>query len=184
MLVFMTNVGRKADRTFPRGCVFGILTILLGIGLTVGTVFYQRQYYPVCQGGLSAGFPIAFLCDDGGGSPISSWGVIDGADWFNMNLLAFLLDFLLYGALLSLAWLVVMGFIHKGLSQVEIFRWGTLICIGYIVAFLFAFLSFQSNSLNVEVPFPRTPTPYIFVPTPTPFGTPPTPEFTPVPTAG
>jgi hypothetical protein len=184
MLVLMTNTDRKANRSSPRGCIFCFLTILLAICLTVGSAFYQRQYYPVCQGGLSAGFPIAFLCDDTGGSPISSWGVIDGADWFNMNLLAFLLDFLLNGALLSLAWVVIMGFVRKGFFQVESFKWGVLICIGYIVAFLFVFLSFQSNSLNVEIPFPRTPTPYIFAPTPTPFGTPPPPAFTPVPTAG
>ena len=95
-----------------------------------------------------------------------------------------MLDFLLYCALLSLAWVVVMGFVHKGLSQVENFRWGVLICIGYIVVFLFAFMAYQSNSLSIEVPFPRTPTPYIFVPTPTPIGTPPPPEISPVPTTG
>jgi len=180
----MTSTDRKANRPAPRGCIFGFMTILLGIGLTVSTLFYQRQNYPVCQGGLSAGFPLAFICDDTGGSPISSWGRIDGADWFNMNPVAFVLDFLLYGALLSLAWVVVMGFVHKGLSQVENFRWGVLICIGYIVVFLFAFMAYQSNSLSIEVPFPRTPTPYIFVPTPTPIGTPPPPEISPVPTTG
>jgi len=180
----MINTDRKAGRPFPQGCVFGFLTILLGIGLTVGTVFYQRQYYLVCQGGLSAGFPIAFLCDGSGGSPIGSPGKIDLTDWFNANPLALLLDILLYGALISLAGLIVTGLYRKGLSQNEYFRWGVLICIGYIVVFLFAFMAYQSNSLSIEVPFPRTPTPYIFVPTPTPFGTPPPPEFTPVPTTG
>jgi hypothetical protein len=142
----VTNIDRKAGRPFPQGCVFGFLT--------VGTLFYQRQYYPVCQGGLSAGFPIAFLCDGSGGSPIGSWGKIDLADWVNGNPLAFLLDFLLYGALNSLAGLIVMGLFRKGLSQDENFRWGVLLCFGCIVAFL------------------------------TPFGTPPPPAWTPFPTLG
>lgn len=166
MLVSMTNADRKTGRPFPRGCIFGFLSILLGICLTVGTAFYQRQYYPVCQGGLSAGFPIAFLCDGSGGSPIGSPGKIDGADWFNMNPLAFLLDFLLYGSLVSLVGLIVTGILRRGLSQNEYFRWGVLICIGYLLVFLFTFMAYQSNSLNVEVPFPRTPTPIIYTPTP------------------
>jgi len=178
----MTNTDRKADQPFPRGCVFGFLTILLGICLAAGTVFYQRQDYPVCQGGLSAGFPIAFLCDGSGGSPIGSWGKIDLADWFNVNPLALLLDILLYGALISLAGMIVTGVLRRGLSQDENFRWGVLICIGYIAVFLFAFMSFQSNSLNIEVPFSRTLTPIIY--TPTPFGTPPPPAWTPFPTLG
>jgi len=182
MLVFMTNAGRKAVRSFPRGCLFGFLSLLLGICLAAGSTVYQRQYYPVCQGGLSAGFPIAFLCDGSGGSPIGTPGKIDLADWFNANPLALLLDILLYGALISLAGLIVTGLYRRGLSQNEYFRWGVLICIGYIVVFLFTYLSYQSNSLNVELPFPRTPMPIIF--TPTPFGTPPPPEFTPVPTTG
>jgi hypothetical protein len=181
---FMKNVDRKTNRSFPRGCLLGLVSILLGICLTAGSAFYQRRDYPVCQGGLSAGFPLVFLCDGSGGSPIGSQGKIDLADWFNGNPLAFLLDFLLYGALLSLAWLIVMGLIRKSLSSDENFRWGLALCILYIVTFLFAFMSFQSNSLNVEVPFPKTPTPYIFVPSPTPFGTLPPAIQSPVATTG
>jgi hypothetical protein len=172
----------KPSQSLLNGCILGILSILLGICLTAGTVFYQRRDYPVCQGSMSAGFPIAFICDSSGGSPIGSWGKIDLADWVNGNPLAFLLDFLLYAALLSLAWLIVMGLIRKGISSDENFKWGLSLCIMYIVTFLFAFMSFQSNSLNVEIPFPKTPTPYIFAPTPTPFGTPPPPAQSPLPT--
>lgn len=156
----------KADRFSPQGCIFAILSILLGIGLTAGTAFYQRRDYPVCQGGLSAGFPIVFICDDTASSPISSWGKIDLADWARVNARAFLLDFLLYSALLWMAWCIVTGLFHKGLSRDENFRWGVLICIGYIVVFLFAFMSFQSSRLNFEDPIRRTPTPIILSPTP------------------
>lgn len=149
--------------------------------MTVGSVVYQRRYYPVCQGGLSAGFPIAFVCD-GGGSPVSSWGKIDLADWINVIPLALLLDILLYGALISLAGLIGSGILRRSLPQDEYFRWGVLICIGYVVIFIFAFLSFQANSLKIEIAFPRTPTPIVF--TSTPFGTPPPPPWTPFPTVG
>ena len=170
----------KENRSFPRGCILGILSILLGICLTVGSTIYQRRYYPVCQGGLSAGFPIVFICDGSGGSPIGISGKIDIADWSHVNLMAFLLDFLLYSSLLSMAWSIVTGLLSKSLSQDENFRWGVLLCIGYIAVFLFAFMSFQSNSLLIEVSFPRTPTPYIF--SPTSIGTMPPPQSTPIPT--
>ena len=184
MLVMMTNGDRKADRSFQHGCLPGLVSILLAICLTAGSAFYQRRNYPVCQGGLSAGFPLVFLCDGSGGSPIGSQGEIDLADWLNGNPLAFLLDFLLYGALLSSAWLIVMGFMRKGLAYDENFKWGVSLCIFYIVAFLYMFMSFQSNSLNVEISFPRTPTPYTFVPTSTPFGTPLPSAPSPLPTSG
>ena len=174
----------QENKSFPRGCVLGILSIALGIVLTVSSARYQRQYYPVCQGGLSAGFPIVFICDDTGGSPISSWGKIDFGDVANVNPIAFILDFLLYSALLSIAWSILTGLWSKSLSQDENFKWGLLLGTGYISLFLFAFMSFQSNSLSVEISFHRTPAPEIIIYTPTPFGTPSPPEFTPIPTTG
>jgi hypothetical protein len=174
----------QENRSFSRGCSLGILSIVLGIVLTISSAQYQRQYYPVCQGGLSAGFPIVFICDDTGGSPISSWGKIDFGDLANVNLIAFILDFLLYSALLSIAWSMLAGMRNKSLSQDENFKWGLLLSTGYIALFLFAFMSFQSNSLHIEVASPRTPIPEIIIYTPTPFGTPPPPEFTPIPTIG
>jgi len=172
----------KENRSFSHGCVLGILSILLGICLTAGTAFYQRSYYPVCHGGLSAGFPIVFLCDGSGGSPIGITGRIDIADWSHVNPMAFLLDFLLYSALLSLTWSIVSGLMSNGLFQNENFRWGVLLSIGYLAVFLFAFMSFQSHSLNIELSFPRTPTPYIF--SPTSIGTMSPPQSTTVPTTG
>ena len=174
----------QENKSFSRGCILGILSIVLGIVLTISSAQYQRQYYPVCHGGLSAGFPIVFICDDTGGSPISSWGKIDFGDVANVNPITFILDFLLYSALLSIAWSMLTGLWSKSLAQDENFRWGLLLSTGYIVLFLFAFMSFQSNSLSIEIPFPRTPAPEIIIYTPTPFGTPPPPEFTPIPTTG
>ena len=174
----------QESKSFPRGCILGILSIVLGIGLTVSSTQYQRKYYPVCQGGLSAGFPIVFICDDTGGSPISSWGKIDFGDVANVNPLAFILDLLLYSALLSVAWSILTGLWSKSLSQDENFKWGLVLSTGYIALFLFALMSFQSNSLSIEISFPRTPAPEIISYTPTPLGTPPPPEFTPIPTTG
>src|SRR5512134_2791699 len=89
------------------GCFIGLASAVLGLCLTLGTVLYQRDPTPTCGGGLSAGFPLPFICDDSGGSPISSWGKIDLADIANINPRLLLLDFLLDSALLTLAWTVI-----------------------------------------------------------------------------
>jgi hypothetical protein len=151
--------------SFPRGPLLGLLSLLLGLALTAGTALYQQRDYPVCSGALTAGYPLVFICDDNAGSPVSSWGRIDGADWFNLNLNAFLLDFLILSALLWLTWTVVAARFDKGPHRDENFRWGLLFCLWYLAVFLFAFLALQSTSLGIEVPRPRTPTPYIFSPT-------------------
>ena len=130
----------QENRSFSRGCSLGILSIMLGIVLTLSSTQYQRQYYPVCQGGLSAGFPIVFICEDTSGSPITSWGKIDFGDIININPVAFILDFLLYSALLSIAWSMLTGMRSKSLSQDENFKWGLLLSTGYIALFLFAFM--------------------------------------------
>lgn len=164
--------------------MLGVLSIVLGICLTAASALYQRQYYPVCEGGPSAGFPIVFICDTSGssGTPVTSWGRIDLADWVNINPLAFLMDLMLYSTLIILVGLVVTGLSAGGFSQDEKFQWGIVFCIGYLAIFLFAFMAFQTNSLKVEPSFPRTPMPIIY--TPTPFGTPPPPVNSPIPTTG
>jgi len=164
--------------SIKNGFTLSLLNILVGFCLTVGSTVYQRNPDPACHGaGLSAGFPLPFICDDSAGSPISSWGKIDSADISNVNPRVFLLDFLLYGSLLPLIWVSIAGIFRKGLSQVEGFRWAVLLCIGYILAFLFAFMAFQSGNLYFDIPIPRTSTPIIY--TPTPFGTPLLPSVVP-----
>jgi hypothetical protein len=167
----------KASRLFSTGCAFGILSLVLGFVATFASAMYQRYPDPACHGGgLSAGFPLAFLCDDSAGSPISSWEKIDLVDFFNMNPRVFLLDILLYSALFVILWIAGRAIFGNSLAD-EPFRWAVLLCLGYIIAFLFAFVSFQSSYVNFEIPLPRTPTPIIY--TPTPFGTLPPPPITP-----
>lgn len=168
----------KASKSFSGGCALGLVSILLGIVLALASAIYQRDSDPTCHGGgLSAGFPLPFLCDDSAGSPVSSWGKIDLVDFFNMNPRVFLLDILLYSTLFVILWIAARAVFGKGLAHDEYFRWAVLLCLGYVTAFLFAFVSFQSSTLNFEIPFPRTPTPIIY--TPTPSGTLPPPPITP-----
>lgn len=176
----MAQAPERELRGFSSGCMLIVLSVLLAACLTLGTALYQRPSDPACQGALSAGFPLPFLCDDTGGSPVSSWGRIDLFELLGINLRVFLLDLLLYGALLSLLWTAALGLTHSGWALVEVLRRGGLLCLAYILTFLFAFMAFQANHLDFSRPIPRTPTPIIF--TPTPLGTPPPLQITPVST--
>ena len=62
-----------------QGCLFSLSSVVLAFLLTVSTVGVQRRNDPACYGQLGAGFPVAFICDDAGGSPLSSAGKIDSA---------------------------------------------------------------------------------------------------------
>ena len=76
-----------------RGLFFDVLH------LPLATVIYQCPADPLCGGILSAGFPVAFLCDNAAESPIQAWGIISwGVD--NPNLLGAFVDILFYCALL------------------------------------------------------------------------------------
>jgi len=164
----------KGVRFPSRGFSFLLVNLLLGFCLTIVSVSYQRKPDPACHdAGLSAGFPLPFICDDSAGSPISSWGKIDLADIANVNPSVFLLDFLLYNALVSLVWSAALGIFRRDLSS----QWAVTLCVTFILAFLFAFLSFQSGNLDFDIPIPRTPTPIMY--TPTPFGTPSFPPIAP-----
>lgn len=165
------------NKSRSSGCMMAFLSILLGLCLALASALYQRQNDPACGGSLSAGFPLPYLCDETGGSPISSWGRIDMVELLGTNMRVFLLDLLLYCALTALIWTLVRGVLLGERKRFEDFSWGIVLGLIYIVAFLFAFLSFQSGRLDFKVPPPRTPTPILF--TPTPFGTMPPPPITP-----
>ena len=174
----MNKNTKRGARVPWRGSFLLLIILLLGFFLTIVSVSHQRNPEPACQGGgLGAGFPLPFICDDSGGSPISSWGRIDLADISGLNPRVFLLDILLYNALVSLVLSAGMGFFRKGSSKAELSLWALLLCTTFVLAFLFTFLSFQSGNLNFDIPMPRTPTPIIF--TPTPFGTPAFPPVAP-----
>jgi hypothetical protein len=90
-----------------RTYIFDIVIMLLAICLTVGTVTFHHSSRLFCDGRLSAGFPVAFICDASGESPLSSVGKIDGADVDSINLLGSFVDVLFYLSLLSVARLAV-----------------------------------------------------------------------------
>ncbi len=89
------------------GCIPAIISFLIAIGLTVLSIAYQRPSDPVCRGLLSAGFPVAVICDASGESPLSSVGKIDWADLDSINYLGSFIDLLFYTSLLWVGWLVV-----------------------------------------------------------------------------
>jgi len=98
-----------------RGCIFGVANTVLTLCLMVSTLNYSnpRDSFS-CYGQLGAGFPVSFVCDySAGGSPLSSAGKIDSADFPFLSLPGSLVDFAFYSGLLWGIWLVV-----RGISQV------------------------------------------------------------------
>ena len=95
-----------------RGYIFDMMSMLLAICITVATVNYQHSSGLLCDGRLSAGFPVAFICDASGESPLSSVGKIDWADLDSINLLGSFIDILFYMTLLWIARLAVHRFSH------------------------------------------------------------------------
>jgi hypothetical protein len=107
---FAVGSGENEHRFFSSGYrtyIFDIVIMLLAICLTVGTVTFHHSSQLVCNGRLGAGFPMAFICDASGESPLSSVGKIDGADVDSINLLGSFVDTLFYLSLLSAARLAV-----------------------------------------------------------------------------
>jgi hypothetical protein len=133
---------------------------------------------------VGAGFPVLFICDDwGGGSPTGSWGKIDSVDVINGGIRpgGFLVDFLFYIVLIWIVLFLLAVIVHKGVRHRDLW-WGTVITIGFIAGFLFAFLTFQSSDLIIRETYVGTPTPV--VPSPTALETLPsmsTPIATPIP---
>jgi hypothetical protein len=82
-----------------RGLFFDLLHLSLAVLLTLATINHQRSSDPMCGGGLSGGFPLAFLCDNAGESPISDWGKISFHSDIP-NLFGAFVDILFYMALL------------------------------------------------------------------------------------
>lgn len=169
-----------------RSCVVEIAITLLTtfVIMVISANYLNYDDHFSCNGGLGAGFPVSFLCDygGGGGSPISSWGKIDLADFPYFSPQGLLVDILFYSVILWIAWLVRYAIYHKGSYHHENYRWMTLISIAFIVGFISALLIFQSNRLNFQNYILGIPTPIIS--SPTPLGTMPsaiTPIATPAP---
>jgi hypothetical protein len=103
----------KAGRSFLLRWVVVMVTLLLATGLTFSTLSYQRSSDPLCGGRLSAGFPLAFLCDATGESPLSSVGRIDQADWDSINLPGSFVDILFYALVLWIGGLGALTVIRQ-----------------------------------------------------------------------
>jgi len=107
---FALSSGDNEHCFFPGGYrtyIFDIVIMLMAICLTVATVHFQHSSRLFCDGRLSAGFPVSFICDASGESPLSSVGKIDAADLDSINLLGSFVDILFYVSLLSVARLAV-----------------------------------------------------------------------------
>jgi len=103
-----------------RGCIFGVVNMVLAICLMVSTVNYLRYDPFSCYGQLGAGFPVAFICDySGGGSPLSSAGKIDSADFPFLSLPGSIVDISFYHVLLWIAWLMALGISHLVRRRVQ-----------------------------------------------------------------
>ena len=146
---------RKADWSFPRGCTVGALILILAFGLMFVTKNVTRHDDTfACYGGLGAGYPVSFLCDySGGGSPLSSAGKIDLADFPYFSLQGTLVDLLFYSMQLGLIW-----FVANNLARAN-YRLAALAVLLYLAGFLSAVLLFGPSRVRIERSFPRTPTP-------------------------
>ena len=102
---------RFFSRGFP-GLFFDLLHLSLAILLTLATAIYQRPSDPFCGGDLSAGFPLAFLCDNAGESPIHDWGKIT-LSIDRPNLLGTYVDTLFYLVLLWMISFMALGTIQQ-----------------------------------------------------------------------
>ncbi len=149
------DIDREAGWSFPRGYIVGAVILFLAFVLMLGTVNSLRHNDTfACYGGLGAGFPVSFLCDySGGGSPISSAGKIDLADFPYFSPQGTLVDTLFYSIQLGLLWSVANNILRKKYEQ------AALVILLYLVGFLSAVFLFQFPNLRIERSFPVTPTP-------------------------
>lgn len=146
-----------------RGCFISLLSIVLAIGAMAVSANYHYPQHAACHGMLGAGFPVLFICDDwGGGSPTGSWNKIDFVDVVNGGIRpgGFFVDFLFYILLILIIWLVVSGFLRKGVKYGN--SWGTVFMItAFVFGILFAFLIIWSSDSYTKNPPIGTPRPVI-----------------------
>jgi hypothetical protein len=146
-----------------RGCFIGLLNIVLAIGAMAMSANYHYPQQAACHGMLGAGFPVLFICDDwGGGSPTGSWNKIDFVDVVNGGIRpgGFFVDFLFYILLILIIWLVVSGFLRKGVKHGD--SWSTVfMIIAFVFGTLFAFLTIWSSDSYIKNPPIGTSTPVI-----------------------
>jgi hypothetical protein len=156
MLIFMIQyVHRGAGPSLPQGCIVAGAILFLAFGLMLITKNMTRHNDTfACYGGLGAGFPVSFLCDySGGGSPISSAGRIDMADFPYFSPQGTLADLLFYSIQLGMIRFTVASIMQKN------YRLAALVLLLYLAGFVSAVLVFQPIDVRIERSFPTTPTP-------------------------
>jgi hypothetical protein len=171
---FMTEESSKEDRSFLPGCLAAVVILLLAFVLMFSTmrVLHRSDYFS-CFGQLGAGFPASFLCDySGGGSPLSSAGRIDLADFPYFSPIGALVDILFYSIQLGMLWLIAGRLSCAGQDDRGKYRWAAWIIAIYLAGFLSAFILFQLVHVRIERSYPTTPTPAA---SPTTIGTNPAP---------
>ena len=178
----------KTNQFFQReahGCLLEIAATMLAVFAMLAISANYRNFGDdfACGGRLGLGFPVSFLCDYGtGGSPISSWGRVDLADFPYFSPQGLIADILFYAGILWIGWLV-----RRVLGHNDSYPVGNAIRVAFIgIAFLVGFFSataiFRSERINFQDYLLGIPTP---VPaTPTPPGTPPPSAETQIPTPG
>jgi hypothetical protein len=188
MLVSTMEAGMKRDQSFQRGahgCLLEIAAAILAVFAMLAISANYRNFGDdfACNGRFGLGFPVSYLCDYGtGGSPISSWGRVDLADFPYFSPLGLFTDILFYAGILWIGWLVRRAFRHNDSYPIGNTIWVACIGIAFLVGFLSAAAIFRSERINFHDYLLGIPTP---VPaTPTPMGTPPPPEERLIPTPG
>jgi len=175
----------RAVLSGSRGCLveIGITLLTVSIILIISAGYRNYDDTFACGGGLGIGFPVSFICDYGaGGSPISSWGKIDLADFPYFSPQGLLVDILFYSGILWLAWVLRLFVRPSDSYPIRNGIWLLLIVVALAVGFLSAAVMYKSDRINFHNYLLQIPTSEPA--TPTPFGTPPPPPFTPIPTTG
>ena len=175
----------QSFRRDAHGCLLEIAVTLLAVFAMLAFSANYRNFGDdfACSGRLGLGFPVSFLCDYGtGGSPISSWGRVDLADFPYFSPQGLIADILFYAGIFWIGWLVRRVLRHNDSYPVGNAVWVTFIVVAFLAGFLSAAAIYRSERINYQDYLLGIPTP--MPATPTAFGTPPPPEVTLIPTAG
>ena len=104
-----------------KSCLLYMISVMLAICMMVGTLNYLHHDIFACYGQLGAGFPIAFVCDySAGGSPLSSAGKIDEADFPFLSPSGTIVDMAFYLMAVWFGWLTILGIsrsLHRWLQS-------------------------------------------------------------------
>lgn len=86
-------------------CLVGPLTFVAALGLTALSLVYQRPWSPTAP--RCAGFPVAFICDSGGESPLVGVGTLGWEDLINgLDVIGLATNVLCYAVLIWMAWVI------------------------------------------------------------------------------